>query len=149
MVVIGAYALAAAAAQHVFAVALLVYAADSAGGSAADPTTDPVAWLINYGVAGAVIVLLVTGQLRTKSEVTGLKEANDQLRADLLAERAGNAALVNQISNHTLPQMNALADVLERVPKAGSVGPDPEVRAVLENLTAMVSGLEKRFRGEA
>src|SRR4051812_33851526 len=81
-------------------------------------TPDPVEWLVNYGVAGVVIALMVLGRLRTKAEVDGLKEQNEQLRADLLAERGANAALVAQVTGHTLPQMAQLSEVLDRVPSA-------------------------------
>jgi uncharacterized protein YlaN (UPF0358 family) len=111
--------------------------------------TDPIAWLVNYGVAGVVIALLVLGRLRTKSEVDGLKEANEQLRTDLLAERAANAALVTQMTNHTLPQMAHLAEVLDRVPQAVTKEPETSLEHVLAQIAGSLARLEERPRGEA
>lgn len=70
---------------------------------------DPIALLINYGVAGIVIVLFITGQIRTKSEVAGLekqlKEKDDMIQA-----------FTNQLSGNTLPALTRSAQVLEAIP---------------------------------
>jgi len=82
--------------------------ADATGGSA-----DPVAWLINYGVAGIVIALLVTGQLRTKSEVKGLE-------SQIAAKDKVIDAFQAQLTGHTLPALTQSARVLEAIPTSES-----------------------------
>lgn len=112
----------------------------------ASQTPDPATWLLNYGVAGVVITLLVLGRLRTKSEVDGLKEQIVQLHTDLNAERAANAALMNQMTNHTLPQMAALADVLDRVPSVVAKQPETDLEHVLAQIAASLARLEAPTR---
>lgn len=110
-------------------------------------TPDPTAWLINYGVAGVVIALVVAGRLRTKSEVDGLKDALAEYRADLLAERSASAALVSQLTNHTLPQMAQLADVLDRVPTVVSRPTETSLEHVLAQIAGSLARLEERAGG--
>jgi len=72
-------------------------------------SVDPIAFLVNYGVAGVVIGLLVTGQLRTKFEVRGLErqiEAKDQVISEFQA----------QLSTNTLPALARSAQILETFP---------------------------------
>ena len=69
-------------------------------------STDPLTWLANLGRAGIVIVLLVTGQLRTKAEVTGLTAQNE-----------GQAKLIEgfqlQLTEHTLPALAKFVEVFD------------------------------------
>lgn len=109
-------------------------------------STDPVSWLVNYGVAGVVIALLVLGRLRTKAEVDGLKEQLAKSQAETLAERTANAALVAQITTHTLPQMGHLAEVLDRLP-APAAQTEAQLSAQVRDLTAMIARLDKRTEG--
>lgn len=73
-------------------------------------SSDPITFLVNYGVAGIVVVLLVLGKLRTKAEVDGLIKANDQLREDLKLRDKAIYDLTLTITNHTLPSLTAVAD---------------------------------------
>jgi hypothetical protein len=78
--------------------------------------SEPFTFLFNYGVAGIVIVLLVTGHLRTKAEVAGLQKALDDATE---RERQKDIALANlmlQITQHTVPQLRDLARVVEALP---------------------------------
>lgn len=102
--------------------------------------SDPVSFLINYGVAGIVILLLVTGQLRTKAEVTGLEKQLDQSRSDVKERDAAIASIMAQITQHTLPQMANLAEVLDRLPKQ----PDSGLAARLDQLTATLDAVDRR-----
>ena len=107
-------------------------------------SADPVAWLVNYGVAGVVIALLVTGFLRTKAEVQGLQKQVAEIRDDLIAERAANAALVAQITQHTLPQMTHVADVLDRTQQAQSTTVPVSDPALVEQMRVM-AGIRARL----
>lgn len=72
-------------------------------------TDDPVAWLVNLGVAGIVIVLLVTGRLRTGKEVEHLLE-------EIAAKDQIISAFQAQLTGHTLPALARSAQVLEAIP---------------------------------
>lgn len=104
---------------------------------------DPVAWMVNYGVAGIVIALVVLGRLRTKSEVDGLKELIEQQGADLRAERAANTALVQQLTNHTLPQMTQMAEVLDRVPVVVQKPAETGLEHTMAQIAASLARLEQ------
>ena len=73
------------------------------------PTTDPLAWLINLGVAGIVIVLLVTGKLRTGKEVEHLLE-------EISAKDQVITAFQQQLTGTTLPALERSTKVLEAIP---------------------------------
>lgn len=77
---------------------------------------DPVGFLVNYGVAGIVIILLVTGQLRTKAEVSGLQKALEEAVEREKQKDLALANLVQQITQHVLPGLNNLAGVVEALP---------------------------------
>jgi hypothetical protein len=79
--------------------------------AASDAASDPLTWLFNVGVAGVVLVLLVTGQLRTKSEVT-------QLERQIVAKDEALAALQAQLTANTLPALERSALVIEALPLA-------------------------------
>lgn len=72
-------------------------------------TQDPLAWLVNVGVAGIVIILFVTGQIRTKSEVLRLESELD--RANKVID-----AIQQQLIGSTLPAMAKSTQVIENVP---------------------------------
>lgn len=71
--------------------------------------TDPIAFFVNYGVAGIVILLLLTGQLYTKPAYQALEKQNSQL-ADALK------AVTNAASGQAIP---AMAKTLEVQRSAG------------------------------
>lgn len=81
-----------------------------------DATADPVSWLVNYGVAGIVILLLVTGQLRTKSEVAGLQKALGDADERARQKDVALSALMAQMTGHTVPQLTDLSRVLNALP---------------------------------
>lgn len=84
----------------------------------ASVTTDPMAWLINLGVAGVVIILLVTGRLRTKSEVDNLTKENERKDVLIDSKDAQIAALQDAIINKTIPAIAESARVLEVLPQS-------------------------------
>lgn len=105
---------------------------------ATDTSTDPVAWLVNYGVAGIVIVLLVTGQLRTKTEVTLLERQMAQ--KDRVIE-----AFQQQLTSHTLPALAESTRVLEAIPSSESALLI-ELHRVRADAEALVARLETAAR---
>lgn len=76
---------------------------------ASSATSDPLTWLINLGVAGIVIVLLITGKLRTGKEVEHLLEEIASLKQVLSATQA-------QLTGHALPALAKSAEALESIP---------------------------------
>lgn len=71
--------------------------------------SDPFTWLVNLGVAGIVIVLLVTGQLRTKAEV-------EHLLAEIEAKDKVIDAVQTQLLGSTLPALAQSTRVMEAIP---------------------------------
>lgn len=106
-------------------------AADAPSGS------DPVSWLINYGVAGVIIILLVTGQLRTKAEVEGLKAELIKKDESITAKDAALTALVTQLTTF-LPQLAKVGDVVEALPKNG----DAQLATVLREISARLDDIQ-------
>lgn len=107
---------------------------------ASDGTTDPLTWLVNYGVAGIVILLLVTGQLRTKSEV-------NQLERQLAARDNIIEALQSNLTRHTLPALASSTRVLEAIPASESAVL-AELSRVRSEAESLVARLEAAQRGE-
>lgn len=84
--------------------------------AAGESSTDPIPWLVNYGVAGVVILLLVTGQLRTKSEVGALEKRVTQQDDIIKAKDIALEALTNQLVS-IVPQLAKVGDVVEALPQ--------------------------------
>lgn len=76
---------------------------------AAEPATEPYMVLINYGALGIIIVLILTGQFRTKAEVQRLEEQNREQREIIKMFQL-------QLTTQTLPAMSKSAQVLEAIP---------------------------------
>lgn len=97
---------------------------------------DPIAWLVNYGVAGIVILLFVTGQIRTKAEVRSLErqiEAKDQ----------AISAFQAQLSTNTLPALARSAEVLETIP-ASERASYQELRRASAGIAELIQELKHR-----
>jgi citrate synthase len=110
---------------------------------ALEASTDPLTWLINYGIAGVVILLLVTGKLRTSAEVDNLKQALVQAREDLASRDKALHDLTVQITNNTLPSMNALADVIEAQPVRADNNQLAAVLTRMDEVLGKIDALEK------
>lgn len=85
--------------------------------------TDPVAFFVNYGVAGVVIGLLLTGWLYTKPAYQALEKQNTQLAEAL-------KAVTTAASGQAIP---AMAKTLE-VQRAGLGLPYEDLRVLVERL---------------
>jgi len=70
---------------------------------------DPLTWLVNLGVAGVVIALLVTGQLRTKSEV-------ENLQAQIAQQAHLIEGFQNQLTGNTIPALTKFVQLAETIP---------------------------------
>lgn len=99
--------------------------------------SDPISWLINYGVAGVIIILLVTGQLRTKAEVEGLKAELTKKDESITAKDAALTALVTQLTTF-LPQLAKVGDVVEALPRNA----DTHLAAVLRDISARLDDIQ-------
>jgi hypothetical protein len=97
--------------------------------SSADPTTI----LINYGALGIMLLFVMTGQFRTKSEVQNLREQIADYRAII----AGFQAQANQ----AVPALARSAQVLEAIPNK-EAGVLEEIRQAEQRMVALVARLE-------
>jgi hypothetical protein len=109
--------------------------------------SDPLTWLVNLGVAGIVIILLVTGQLRTKAEVEHLQRENERKDKLLDAKDGQIAAMQAVITDKTLPALSRSTQVLEAIPRSETVLFAQLRRAQLE-VTELTQRLEQIARGE-
>jgi hypothetical protein len=96
-------------------------------------STDPTTILINYGALGIMLVFVMTGQFRTKSEVQNLREQIADYRAII----AGFQAQANQ----AVPALARSAQVLEAIPNK-EAGLLEEIRQAEERMVALVTRLE-------
>jgi hypothetical protein len=97
--------------------------------------TDPLGWLVNIGVAGIVIILLVTGQLRTKSEVMHLLD-------EIAAKDKAIDAIQNQIMSQALPALANSTRVIEAVPNTEQALIE-QLRKAQEDAKALVAAMER------
>lgn len=126
----------------------------------ADPATgDPVSILIGYGPLGIMLVLLATGQFRTKYELQGRDKqiaSLERLVADQAAEIGRlhteahqkdelNRAFQMQLTGHALPALAQSARAFEAiVPTNESDAPLGEVKRLLDELAAQVTALKQQ-----
>lgn len=108
----------------------------------ATATVDPLTWLIyNAGALGVVFALLVTGQLRTKAEVTHLLHEIES--KDKVIE-----AFQLQLTGHTLPALAQSARILEAIPSGESSALLAELRTAHKETAELRQQLEKLARGD-
>lgn len=103
-------------------------------------TFDPTSWLVNYGIAGVVIALVIMGRFRTKQEVDGLKEQLVAAQKAVLDERAANSALVTQITQHTLPTLERLGSLVNEMPKTS----ESDLLSRLDVLTRKIEDVQRK-----
>lgn len=78
-------------------------------------SADPMTWLINFGAVGVVLVLLVTGQLRTKAEVAAIQKIAEERYEEIQRKNQALDDLVNQITHGLLPQLTRTTEVLNEL----------------------------------
>ena len=101
--------------------------------AATSAAEDPFTWLINLGVAGIVIVLLITGKLRTGKEVEYLLE-------EMAAKDELIKAFQTQLMGQTLPALTRSTQVLEAIPTS-----EKSMYEALNKSQQEVLGLTKRL----
>lgn len=101
--------------------------------------TDPLAWLVNLGVAGIVIVLLVTGKLRTGKEV-------EHLLAEIAAKDQVIAAFQQQLTGNTLPALARSTQVLEAIPASDRLL-HQQVRQAQQEVAELARNIERLSPG--
>lgn len=106
---------------------------------AASGSGDPIGFLINYGVAGVVILLLVTGQLRTKAEVATMERVAEERREQIVALERALGAVMGQLAD-TLPGITHLAEVIEALPQSN----EDRLKNQLAALTARLDAIQSR-----
>lgn len=100
---------------------------------------DPVTILINYGALGIMLIFVMTGQFRTKSEVQNLQRQIDDYRTII----AGFQAQANQ----AVPALARSAQVLEAIPNK-EAGFLEEIRQTEARMVELVRRLEAATRQE-
>lgn len=98
-------------------------------------SADPYSLLVNYGALGIIIVLIATGQFRTKAEVQRLEDQNKEYREIIKAFQI-------QLTTQTLPAMSKSAQVLEAIPDKESAMFE-ELRATQKETREILDRLEK------
>lgn len=86
-----------------------------------------VRWLVDFGLAGVVILLLITGQLVTGREHKKLEQENEKLKEALVLQRETNAEFLQYALTGT-KYIRAVAQVAEeqRTPPPGLPVPPVE-----------------------
>lgn len=120
-------------------VALVVFSWSPLLEPLAAQSDDPITWLINLGVAGIVIVLLITGQLRTKAEV-------DHLLSEIAAKDRVIEAVQTQLLSNTLPALAHSTRVMEAVP-ANEQALVEQLQRTQEEAKALIGRMERLARG--
>lgn len=83
----------------------------------ATSTADPILILANYGALGIMLVLILTGTVRTKSEVENRdKQIADKEKTIADQQRIIDAFTAN-ITGQTLPALAKSTHVLEQLPR--------------------------------
>lgn len=100
---------------------------------------DPYSVLLNYGFAGAIIVLLALGIFRWKGEVIYLQQENKELR-DIVRN------FQIQMTTQTIPAMERNVQVLEAIPDRESAMM-ADLKKTQNEMREMMAGLEK-FSGK-
>ena len=76
---------------------------------------DPLQMLASAGLPGVVILLLITGKLRTESEVKRLEADNERLHGIIATKDELIAALNSSIVDRAIPALTTSTHVLERL----------------------------------
>lgn len=108
---------------------------------AGETSADPVSWLINYGVAGIVILMLVTGQLRTKAEVAAIQKIADDRLVDLRVKDEALQAIVKQLGD-VMPQLARVGEVMEAVPSSA----DAQLLARMDQISRTLDAIQSKGR---
>lgn len=85
----------------------------------ADDPGLPVAQLLNYGLAGLVILLMLIGYMYPKPMVDYLRTENKRLREDNQELRTENTQLHTSIANQVTPALGRMTSLLERLSEKG------------------------------
>jgi type II secretory pathway pseudopilin PulG len=96
-------------------------------------SADPTTILINYGALGIMLVFVMTGQFRTKSEVQNLQRQIEDYREIIRGFQAQ--------ANQAVPALARSAQVLEAIPNK-EAGVLEEIRQAEQRMVALVARLE-------
>lgn len=89
--------------------AALISMSGLVGASDASANNNPYMVLVNYGALGIMLLLVATGQFRTKAEVQRLETQASEYREIIKTFQM-------QLTTQTLPAMSKSAQVLEAIP---------------------------------
>lgn len=104
-------------------------------------SADPATWLIyNGGALGVIMLLVVTGQLRTKAEVNQLNARIVSLEAQLGQKDELIKAFQTQLTGQTLPALARSAQVIEHLPHNEAAVRD-ELRLTRDRVSELASQL--------
>lgn len=80
---------------------------------------DPVQLLLNTGIPGIVVVLLITGRLRTQAEVERLEADNARKDAVIASKDELISSLQAGINDKAIPALTMSTRALERIADRG------------------------------
>ena len=100
-------------------------------------SADPATILINYGALGIMLVFVMTGQFRTKSEVQNLQRQIEDYRQIIHAFQTQ--------ANQAVPALARSAQVLEAIPSKEAALLE-EVRQAEARMVSLVARLESATR---
>lgn len=109
---------------------------------------DPLSLLITYGPLGIFIVLLATGQFRTKYEVQRLENQVETLMSENREKDALIQAFQMQLTGHTLPALAQSARVFEAIPNSES-DLVAQLKQAREEVAALTRHLDPERKGDS
>ena len=113
-----------------------------------DTSVDPTTWLIyNGGSLGVIVLLVVTGQLRTKAEVNQLNARITQMEHQLEQKDSLLQAFQMQLTGQTIPAFARATQVIERLPTNEAAVRD-ELRATRDRVADLASQLSSLVNKE-
>lgn len=104
--------------------------------------SDPFTYLTGLGFPGIVIGLLITGQLRTKSEAERLIEENRRKDEIIIAKDRQLEALQASIVDKAIPALTRSTQVLESLQKP-EVGAHDELSTARREIAEVAARLER------
>jgi hypothetical protein len=104
---------------------------------AVDGASDPISWLLNFGAVGVVLILVLTGQLRTKSEVTDRDKQILEKDEKIAKQDAALVALVQQLTSF-MPELIKVGEIVEALPKAS----EPQLVGLLQDISVRLNEIQ-------
>ena len=105
-------------------------------------TADPLAVLVNYGALGIFLICILTGLVRTRSEVENRDKQLEQLQKTIENQQRMIDAFTMNLTGQTIPALARSTQVLEQLPRGESA-----IIAELQRVAGLLEG--KQTNGES